>query len=102
MKDEYETLRTAAWASFATWAIKEPLFIDQFYQETGIQLAPAPVSPLDALIDKVCGKIEVKTSPEEAALMFLEWLTRTHWGVEEAPEEYKRTLNAEKSPAPRG
>lgn len=78
-------LMEIAWRDFLVWAFGNPEMRKEFEADTGRSLK-APTSPLDTMIDKACG---VKDANMRA---FIEWATVKHWGLDEAPEEYRKSL----------
>jgi hypothetical protein len=79
-QDDFNAL---AWRDFVLWAWREPKLRAQFIKATGVEL---DVSPLDAAIDDATG------AREERVSQFVEWVTREHWGLDQAPASYQQTI----------
>lgn len=89
----------AAWAGFITWAFDNPEMRAQFEAETGQKYAP-PRSAIDAMIDDATGHVD------DYVEAFAVWATRTHWGMDEAPEKMREAhataIRADKGGEPDG
>ncbi len=77
-----------AWAAFVQWALSEPEARAAFTADTGLTLPPpAPTTPIEALIDAATGAASTDNLPA-----FVEWVTREHWVLDEAPQSYRDSL----------
>ena len=79
-------LMAGAWAAFIQWAAGEPEMRAAFTADTGEVFLSPPTSPIEDMIDKATGAREAN---REA---FVEWVTREYWGLDEAPESYRKHL----------
>lgn len=85
-EDEFNTI---AWRDFIMFAWKERDIWKAFTAETGIpHVADRPATPIERLIDKVTGADDI----ERIASAFIEWVTRNHWGIDNAPKVYRDQL----------
>lgn len=80
-----DALNAIAWRDFLLWAWNEPEMRAQFTAKTGIDIQSV-TSPINAAIDAATGV------RESVASRFIEWATREHWGVQDAPIAYQRML----------
>lgn len=62
-----------------------------FRGATGRPQQPKTGSFLDAMIDKACG-VEVNDKYIEE---FIEWVTKTHWGENFAPEKWRNKFRSQ-------
>ncbi len=84
-KDNFNAIM---WAGFVQWAYSEPEIRAAFRESTGLMLPPpAPTIPIEAMIDQATG-----VSSGENIPAFVEWVTRQHWGIDEAPQSYRDAL----------
>ena len=75
-----------AWRDFVAFAWGEPGMREAFTAATSMALMPAARSPIEAMVD-------IATDAQAKALeAFIEWVTRTHWGIDHAPKAYRDTL----------
>jgi hypothetical protein len=74
-----------AWADFVRWAWEQPAIRAAFTDATGIRTVGSR-SAIEKLIDEATG-----AATSEAAA-FVEWVTRTQWGLDLAPKAYRDTL----------
>ena len=82
----FDEINTIAWRDFLVWAWNEPEMRAQFAAKTGVEIQSV-TAPINAAIDAATG------ARKSVAARFIEWATREHWGVEHAPEAYRRTLD---------
>lgn len=75
-----------AWRDFILWAAGQPEMLRQFREATGRTLDDPSRQPIEAAIDDATGKAD------DDRRAFVEWVTRTHWGLEYAPEAYRQEL----------
>lgn len=80
-----DDFRALAWAAFVEWAAAEQEIRAAFTAETGLPFLAPPETPIEAMIDTATGA-------DGNAEAFVEWVTRNHWGLEEAPEAYRNSL----------
>lgn len=80
-------LTEEAWAGFLLWAIGQPEMREAFTVATGFSL-DSPRNAIAALIDEATGF--------QSAVMFAfaKWATVEHWGLEYAPEAFRRACEA--------
>ena len=81
-QDDFNTL---AWRDFLLWAWNEPEMRALFAAKTGIEIQKV-TSPINAAIDAATG------ANESIAAKFIEWATREHWGLEDAPVAYQQAI----------
>ena len=81
-RDDFNVL---AWRDFLVWAWNEPEMRAQFTAKTGVEIRSGS-APIDAAIDAATG------ARQSVVAQFVEWATREHWGVEQAPAEYRKVL----------
>lgn len=81
-----DDFNAAAWASFVQFAWSQPDARAAFTEATGIATMKSDVDPLSALIDEATGRTN------DVAEKFIEWVTRTQWGLEYAPKSYREAL----------
>ena len=82
-----DDINTIAWHDFLVWAWSQPEMREQFTAKTGIVIQHV-TSPIEAAIDAATG------AQESVAARFIEWATCEHWGIEDAPQAYKKTVGA--------
>ena len=80
-----DALNMIAWRDFILWAWKEPEMREQFTAKTGVDVRLMP-SLIGTVIDAASG------ANASAAVLFVEWVTREHWGIEHAPAAYRKKL----------
>lgn len=80
--DEFNQI---AWSDFLIWAWNEPQMRAQFTAATGVEIERV-TSPINAAIDAATG------ARDSVAARFIEWATRDHWGVDQAPASYQKML----------
>lgn len=80
-----DDFNTIAWRDFLLWAWSEPEMRAQFAAKTGIEIEQV-TAPINAAIDAATG------ANSSVAAQFIEWATCDHWGVEHAPEAYRKAL----------
>ncbi len=85
-KDDFAAIM---WAGFVQWAASEPYMRAAFKDGTGLVLLPPPATPIEAMVDEATG-----AARNTAA--FIEWVTREHWGLDEAPQSYRNALGEPK------
>lgn len=82
-----------AWYSFIAWAWQFPEMRAEFERDTGRKLLPRARSGIEQIVDRVTGA----TADETDA--FVEWATRKHWGIEDAPRLYQQALDKKSRPS---
>lgn len=83
-----ETFNEMAWRDFVIFAWGQPDAHAAFRGATGRPQRIAKRtggSPIDAMIDKAAGGEEDEKYMEE----FVDWVTKTQWGENSAPEKWK-------------
>lgn len=88
MSDSFAT--QLAWASFIGWAFRQPEMREQFAADTGVAVN-LPANAFEAAIDDATGHMDAVLEK------FVEWATRTHYGLDYAPESYRDALARKKS-----
>ena len=81
-----EIFMEGAWYSFIAWAWQFPKMRAEFERDTGRKLLPQRGSGIEQMVDRVTG------AAADEADAFVEWATRKHWGVEDAPKLYQQAL----------
>lgn len=84
-QDEFNAI---AWRDFIMWAWNDPKMRDEFTATTGLKI-PGVTTPINAAIDAATGARKIP------AAKFIEWATREHWGLEQAPAAYRESLTPE-------
>lgn len=89
MADVPDELKQLAWASFVVFATNDPDVRAEFTKATGVTLLfkVEPGTPREVIEAELAARME----------HFIEWVTREHYGLAEAPEAYRKSL--EKKPA---
>ena len=86
-----DDFNTIAWRDFLLWAWNEPDMRAQFTAKTGVEIQGV-TSPINAAIDAATG------ASKSLASQFIEWATREHWGVEDAPLAYQKAIASKGRP----
>jgi hypothetical protein len=73
-----------AWRDFILWCASQPDAVAAFNKQTGRTFLVGNLSPLEVAIDHATGKLGDDTSA------FVNWVTETQWGTDEAPERWRR------------
>lgn len=84
MSDTLDTLRSIAWRDFILWAASQPEAVAAFNAETGRTFKALASSSIEAMIDRASGKLEAD------ATAFVDWVTDSQWGIDEAPAAYRK------------
>lgn len=84
----HDEVTQVMWAGFVHWAWKEPNIRKQFAVETGRVIATTSPTVIQLAIDAATGSDPLSSQ----AHAFVEWVTRTHWGIEYAPKAYREFL----------
>ena len=79
-----------AWLSFISWAWGSADMRAEFTAATGTAI-PGQRSGMEAAVDRACG-FDYVAHTKEVLHRFVEWATRTHWGIESAPKAYRDSL----------
>ena len=79
-------LNEIAWRDFILFAWSQEEAHAAFRGATGRPQRSKTNSSLDVLIDKAVGGEE----DERYMAEFVDWITKTHWGVDHAPEHWKQ------------
>ena len=74
-----------AWRDFVSWASENSYILAEYRATTGKEFG-VPRSRIDAAIDEATGYGDAQ------ARDFVFWVTRTHWGIEFAPESLKNEM----------
>ncbi len=68
-------LQKYMWSGCLMWAIREPAVLDQFRQDTGVDLKKGR-SRLEEMIDEAAGV------DEEIKIKFVDWFNENIWGLD--------------------
>lgn len=84
---DQDTFNEIAWRDFVLFAWQQADAHAAFRGTTGRpQRSGAGGSPIDRLIDKAVGSAEDDRYMQE----FVDWVTKTHWGENYAPEKWRK------------
>lgn len=79
-RDEFMEI---AWRDFIMWAASSDDMQAAYTAATGRRMLPAALNAFEAAIDEATGVRESEASD------FVLWVTKNHWGMDEAPEKYR-------------
>lgn len=88
-----DELNEIAWRDFILFAWAQDDAHAAFRGATGRPQRSRTNSPLDALIDKAVGGSE----DDRYASEFVDWVTKTQWGEDDAPERWRNRATAQSS-----
>lgn len=86
-KDDFNAI---GWRDFVVFSFGEPLMRKAFTEHTGIEI-PADIKLTDNAINPATGV------DGSVLAKFIEWVTRTQWGIESAPKAYREALAQRKA-----
>jgi hypothetical protein len=82
-----DILNEGMWASFVLWALDQPEFRKGYEDATGAKFVVEAKNPISRAIDRACGVVEANRQYVEG---FSHWVTEHHWGMDFAPEKFRR------------